>query len=104
MVNVDELVREFRARFGGAEPMWLVRAPGRVNLIGEHIDYVGGIVMPMAIEQATWLVAGPRNDRQLHLFSEQFREKHVIELTQAARPGGPTDWRSFAKGVCELLF
>ena len=44
----------FQQRFGAA-PTFVVRAPGRVNLIGEHTDYNDGFVMPMAIDRATWI-------------------------------------------------
>ncbi|MEM9056228.1 MAG: galactokinase [Pseudomonadota bacterium] len=51
----------FRQRFGRA-PQWVIEAPGRVNLIGEHTDYNDGFVLPMAIERATHIAAAPRAD------------------------------------------
>ena len=51
------VVREtFRQRFGG-DPEWVVAAPGRVNLIGEHTDHNGGFVLPMAIDRQTLIAA-----------------------------------------------
>jgi len=55
------LAQRFRAAFGGREPAWLVRAPGRINLIGEHTDYNGFPVMPMAIDRAVRIVVEPRS-------------------------------------------
>ena len=52
------LRRTFSAQFG-AMPMWLVRAPGRVNLIGEHTDYNDGFVLPMAIDRDVRLALAP---------------------------------------------
>ena len=49
---------EFNARFG-RPPRWVVAAPGRVNIIGEHTDYSGGLVLPMAIDRYTVIAAAP---------------------------------------------
>ena len=60
---LDQLVaktsRRFEERFG-EPPRWIVAAPGRVNLIGEHIDYNDGFVLPMAIDRYTVIAAGRR--------------------------------------------
>jgi galactokinase len=48
------VVREFEQRFG-VEPAFVARAPGRVNLIGDHTDYNDGFVLPMAIDRAVWV-------------------------------------------------
>ena len=55
---VGRCAEEFR-RLVGSEPRWLVSAPGRVNVIGEHIDYLDGYVLPMAINRATYIAAAP---------------------------------------------
>src|SRR6202166_3796612 len=50
-----------RALVGAASPVWAVRAPGRVNLIGEHTDYSGLPVLPIAIDRSTIVVAAPHS-------------------------------------------
>ncbi|MDP7134981.1 MAG: galactokinase family protein, partial [Planctomycetota bacterium] len=53
-------VEAFQSRFD-EEPAYVVRAPGRVNIIGEHTDYNDGFVMPMAIDRAVWIALRPRD-------------------------------------------
>ena len=61
-----ELLATFASAFGAGATR-VVRAPGRVNLVGEHIDYCGLPVFPMAIPQATWLLVRPREDALVRL-------------------------------------
>jgi len=56
-----QLAAQFGASYG-CEPAVVCRAPGRVNLIGEHTDYNGGFVLPAAINLYTWVAAAPRED------------------------------------------
>src|SRR6202167_6250802 len=65
------LEARFRELFS-TKPL-IFRAPGRVNLIGEHTDYNDGFVMPMAIGFYTWIAAAKRSDRVLEVYSEHFR-------------------------------
>lgn len=85
----------------GERPSYLVRAPGRVNLIGEHTDYNDGFVLPMAIDRAVWIALRPRPDRRLILHSLDFVEQVEIELDDLRyeRPG----WREYVKGVAHIL-
>ena len=53
---------------------WIVRAPGRVNLIGEHTDYNDGFVLPMAIDRAVWIALAPRDDRRVVVYSLDYDE------------------------------
>jgi len=61
----------FSERFGG-DPDCVVRAPGRVNLIGEHTDYNDGFVFPIAIDRDIRIAARRRRDKEVHLHSVNF--------------------------------
>src|SRR5580704_4489190 len=94
------LLARFRALFGASAQIF--RAPGRVNLIGEHTDYNEGYVMPMAIGFYTWIAAAKRDDRQLEVYSEHFDEK--ISLSLDALAGPPRKhWSDFIRGVAAVL-
>ncbi len=64
----DRIAREFAEKYG-RPPQLVIRSPGRVNLIGDHTDYNDGFVMPIAIDQATWIAAAPREDRSVDITS-----------------------------------
>lgn len=101
MVNEQSLVAEYRRCFDGAEPSVLVRAPGRVNLIGEHIDYNGGLVMPAAIHLATFVAAGRRTDARVVARSATQPASVTIDLSGA---GAPLEgWGAYVQGVCAEL-
>lgn len=101
----DVVREEFGRRFG-AEPDVLVRAPGRVNLIGEHTDYNDGFVLPLAIERAVWIGLRPRTDRVVRLGSVDFEDEVVFELGRLERgalePGG-AGWGEYVKGTAWAL-
>src|SRR6266496_1127359 len=98
--TADVLATNFRARFG-IEPT-MVRAPGRVNLIGEHTDYNYGFVMPVAIGFYTWVAAGRRSDRMLNVHSDQSGD--TVELSLDSLAGPPRQhWGDFIRGVAAVL-
>src|SRR5277367_6929490 len=73
-------------------------APARVNLIGEHTDYTGGLVMPMAIDFATVAVVSPREDGRAVFYSANYREEALFEVASLGRvPGG--HWSDYPAGV-----
>jgi galactokinase len=80
----------------------IFRAPGRVNLIGEHTDYNDGFVMPAAIGFYTWVAMSPRSDQVIHARSEEFNE--ALELSLQDLSGPPRHhWSDFVRGVAAVL-
>src|SRR6185503_7840591 len=80
----------------------LFRAPGRVNLIGEHTDYNDGFVMPVALGFSTWATVSPLDNRKLQIFSENFDEEIEVDLDDpnlAARG----HWSDYPVGVAVEL-
>jgi galactokinase len=95
-----ELRQKFREEFGG-EPR-LYRAPGRVNLIGEHTDYNDGFVLPAALELGAWVAAAARPDRRLRIRSLRFGAALEFDLDDPA-PAPRRDWSDYVRGVAVML-
>lgn len=98
--TAKSLISLFREKFG--TECSIFRAPGRVNLIGEHTDYNDGFVMPAAIGFYTWIAASIRQDRMLHAYSDHFKETVQFSLDEL---GGPPrkHWGDFLRGVAATL-
>jgi len=100
MIDPSALARDFHDRFGRTPRVY--RAPGRVNLIGEHTDYNDGFVLPMALDRSTWVAAGPRTDRRLVVRSRAFDETVTIDLDGAT--SGPTgSWTDYVRGIASVI-
>jgi galactokinase len=98
--TAEYLSDEFERSYQSAPRLF--RAPGRVNLIGEHTDYNDGFVMPAAIGFYTWIAASSRPDRTLHVRSEEFHE--TIDLSLDSLSGPPhKHWSDFVRGVAAVL-
>ena len=97
-VLARDVAREFGCRFG-RQPT-VSRAPGRVNLIGEHTDYNDGFVMPAALEFATLVAAAPRPDRRIQVYSIIMGESRAFDLDAPAETG---DWSDYLFGVAVML-
>ena len=79
-------------------------SPGRVNLIGEHTDYNGGMVFPCAITFGTYAVVSKRTDSCMRLFSNNFKEKGIIDVAlQTLHYDKKDDWANYVKGVLYFL-
>jgi galactokinase len=90
----------FRAIYGTDARIF--RAPGRVNLIGEHTDYNEGFVMPAAIGFYTWVAAAKREDRVLEVYSDSYDEKITLSLDVLTGPPR-RHWSDFIRGVAATL-
>jgi galactokinase len=89
------------AELYGGHPT-LHRAPGRVNLIGEHTDYNDGFVMPAALNLYTYVAVSPRPDRRLRVYSETLGEMRDLDL-DSIRPGKSGHWSDYVRGVAGVL-
>jgi len=96
----ERVIGGFEKLFGG-RPAFLVRAPGRVNLIGEHTDYNDGFVLPMAMERAVWIALRPRDDRRVRVRSLDFDGTAEIDLDDLHR--GDPAWAEYVRGVAWSL-
>jgi galactokinase len=99
-MNLSEQISEAFIRYFGEEPALTVRAPGRVNLIGEHTDYNDGFVLPMAIDRAIWIAVRPRRDRSVRAHSLDFDSDVFFSLDDLNKDRG---WAEYLKGVAYIL-
>jgi len=87
--SIAERAVEMFNRSFGHPPRWIVAAPGRVNLIGEHTDYNDGFVLPMAVERYTVLAAERNADKQVTLNSMTNGETATFSLRLKVERGEP---------------
>ncbi|MCL5035799.1 MAG: galactokinase [Chloroflexi bacterium] len=95
------LIKAFIEKFD-RPPIMGVRAPGRVNLIGEHTDYNMGFVFPAAIEKEIRIVASPISAPELRIYSMNFDESVTVPLTDI-RPSKDKSWSNYIAGVADEL-
>lgn len=98
-MNFQDFRQQFRQLYAN-EPR-LFSAPGRVNLIGEHTDYNGGFVLPMAIDRRTFVAMAPRNDRTVRCLSTAFDDQVEFEPSADLKPAN--DWANHVRGVAACL-
>jgi galactokinase len=94
------VTQHFQNRFGEA-PTFVIRAPGRVNLIGEHTDYNDGFVMPMAIDRAVWIALRPRADRRVEVDALDFDAPLQFDLDAFEKESSSP--AEYVKGVAWAL-
>src|SRR5260221_9212492 len=83
-------------------PQFIVRAPGRVNLIGEHTDYNDGFVFPAAIEYYVMIAGTARNDRQVRAYSLTYNQPTTFSINEIDRNSEAT-WSNYIRGVAQAL-
>lgn len=107
-MNLPEAVSAiFRQKFG-QPPAFIARAPGRVNLLGEHVDYNDGFVLPAAIDRATFVAFSPANNDQTTLWAVDFDQQAIFSSetleAKTGLDGAPLpDWARYPAGVMWAL-
>ncbi|HVU27068.1 MAG TPA: galactokinase [Verrucomicrobiae bacterium] len=100
-MNLQELAAHVAAKFQkhyGRAPRWIVAAPGRVNVIGEHTDYNDGFVLPMAIERYTVMAADSAAGEKISIYDAHFKETATIDISSTVTKGAPK-WSNYIRGV-----
>jgi galactokinase len=100
-VRLVDIKQEFEEVYG-CQPVTMVRAPGRVNLIGEHTDYNDGYVLPVAIDRRILMAAAPRPDRQVVLHALDFDQRAEFSLDDI-RHDAQHPWSNYQRGVAFFL-
>jgi galactokinase len=96
-----DVIRKFRELYSG-EPL-VIRAPGRINLIGEHTDYNDGFVMPAAINYGTFFALAPATDNRTEIFALKYNESGEVRLDQDIQPVTDQVWMNYLLGVIHQL-
>ena len=96
-MNINDV---FTQRFGDDTAAFTVRAPGRVNLIGEHVDYNGGLVLPMALSLQFTMRVRPRVDNIVKLYASEFEDEQSFATDKLEKLGS---WIDYVMGVADEL-
>jgi galactokinase len=99
--RVERVVEAFRAQFG-RPPKGIAEAPGRVNLIGEHVDYNDGLVLPFAIDRSVLVAWARRDDDALWAYSADYDEHARFNLSNVTH-AAPGSWANYVRGVAWAL-
>src|SRR5271170_7329748 len=101
-MNLNELSAQVAANFlkkYSRPPRWIVAAPGRVNVIGEHTDYNDGFVLPMAIERYAVMAADAATaPGKVSIYDMQFKDSVAIDISTPVTKGQPK-WSNYIRGV-----
>ena len=99
--RLRRLAAAFESRFGRS-PAAVAAAPGRVNLIGEHLDYNEGHVLPVAIDRSIMVAFAPRPDRRVRMYSLDFEQESAFDLEDIQRDA-EAPWSDYVRGVAWAL-
>lgn len=99
--RLTALHERFAKEFGG-EPQIVVRAPGRVNLIGEHTDYNDGLVFPVAIDREIIIAARATDDDFIEIYSEDYQQKDRFSIADIIKTE-EKPWSNYVRGTAAVL-
>ena len=99
MCDIDRLHKLFW-QLHHEDPL-IVRAPGRINLIGEHTDYNDGFVLPAAIDKAVYVAINKRSDNKIYLHAEEYNENYIADIENLRQ--SKFHWSSYLLGVTDQL-
>src|SRR5204862_5727262 len=97
------IARSTQHQFGSSQNMRVFRAPGRVNLIGEHTDYNLGFVLPIALDLECVTVARPSAEGRLHVYTENFKKSADWDPAEIPRLKPDCNWTDYVVGVAQQL-
>ncbi len=98
-----EIIDRFRKQFGTTATPALYRAPGRVNLIGEHTDYNLGYVFPIALEMACYIAIAPASHGKLRVYSRELAKEASLSIADIATAKPAKQWSDYIFGVAQEL-
>lgn len=103
VISQSQIDRDFREVFRTQDPLTVFRAPGRVNLIGEHTDYNQGLVCPIALDLACYIGIAPAAHGKLRIYSAELGDLHEFDVASLASFEPRHDWTDYVIGVAQLL-
>jgi galactokinase len=101
-VNDAQAARDLFKRHFGRTPVRIARAPGRLELLGNHTDYNDGLVMGVAVDRYITIASEPRHDGRIELVSSAFPEREIFPVNEL-KPNPAAPWTGYVKGVLAQL-
>src|SRR4051794_40002069 len=99
---MDSAVADLFEKQFGHKPAHILRAPGRLELLGNHTDYNEGLVMALAVDRFIYIAASPRTDGKVRLVASSFEGTEEFPVNELKKhPAAP--WADYVKGVLEQL-
>lgn len=101
--KIERVKKKFLDIFPSSKDLILIRAPGRINLIGEHTDYNGGFVLPIALNLEIIAAGSLRSDGKIVLYSENFKTYSSFSLNEKIEKDLSALWSNYPRGVIHIL-
>ncbi|MCK4311936.1 MAG: galactokinase [Candidatus Cloacimonetes bacterium] len=100
-MKIEDLIKQYKAIYKKF-PTHIIRAPGRINLIGEHTDYNDGFVLPIAIDQYTNMLVSKNEDGKIRLYDLKYKENEEFDLKNI-KPTQQKKWSNYQRGIAKVL-